>query len=75
MANQVFVKDFHVEQELKNNGKHLGDIQISKTGVTWCEGRSSKNVTKFSFDELNWIAFYKKEVLSAVKAARKKDGL
>jgi hypothetical protein len=85
MANQVFVKDFHVEQELKNkgmelgvwikDGKHLGDIQISKTGVTWCEGRSSKNVTKFSFDELNWIAFYKKEVLSAVKAARKKDGL
>lgn len=85
MANQVFIKDFHVEQELKNKGmeigvwikkgKHLGDLQVSKTGVTWCEGKSSKNVTKFSFEELNWIAYYKKDVLASIKAARKRDGL
>ena len=81
MAHQVFIKDFHVEQELKNkgmeigvwikDGKHIGDIQVSKTGLTWCEGKSSKNVTKFSFDELSTLASYKSEALKAARKAAK----
>ena len=82
MANTAWIKKFDVEQKLKNkgieiqidsDGKQLGDMVISKTGMTWCEGKTSKNVTKFTFDELNWIAWYKDEVMTAVKAARKRD--
>ena len=81
MANQVFVKDFHVEQELRTkgmelgvwikDGKHFGDLQVSKTGVTWCEGKSSKNVTKFTFDEINLLASYKSDAIKAAKKAKK----
>lgn len=42
MAHKAFVKDFHVEQELKNNGieigvwegdKQFGDVYVAKTGI------------------------------------------
>ena len=83
MANKVWIKKFDVEQIIKTKGieiqinsndGQIGDLQIKKTGLVWCEGRKSKNVTKFSYDELDWIAYYKADVMKAVKAAKKRDG-
>ena len=79
MAKSAWIKKFEIRQEIKtkgieiqvdNDGKQMGDLIVTKTGITWCEGKSSKNVTKFSFDELDLLACYKKE---ALKAARKAD--
>lgn len=81
MAHKAFVKDFHVEQELKNNGieigvwegdKQFGDVYVAKTGITWCNGKTHReNGTRFSFDELSLIASYKAEALKAAKKAAK----
>jgi len=49
----VSIKKFNVEMEVKNKGiefeirtpndeQHLGDMILSKTGLTWCEGKKAK---------------------------------
>ena len=83
MAHRAWVKDFHVEQELKNNGieigvwedgKQFGDIYVAKTGVIWCEGKTHRqNGVRFSFKELNLLAEYRSEALKAARAAAKAD--
>ncbi|MEE9433932.1 MAG: hypothetical protein V3V15_06805 [Sphingorhabdus sp.] len=82
MANKAWVKDFHVEQELKNNGieigiweggKQFGDVYVAKTGVTWCEGKTHReNGVRFTFNELNLLAKHKAVVLKAARKADKK---
>ncbi|HEX2986137.1 MAG TPA: hypothetical protein VHO71_04905 [Caproiciproducens sp.] len=60
----VSIKRFDVEMLLKTNGmeldikqpnggEHIGDVVISKTGVTWCRGRTTPahGISK-SWDEL-----------------------
>jgi len=48
---KVSIKDFAVTMEIKNkgveldvysnNGDHLGDLVVTKTGLTWCKGRTT----------------------------------
>jgi hypothetical protein len=81
MAKSAFVKDFSVEQELKNNGieigiwdgdKQFGDIYVAKTGVVWCDGKTHrKNGTRLSFDELSLLCRNLDAALEAAKAAEK----
>ena len=81
MAHTASVKNFHVDQELKNNGieigvweddKQFGDIYVAKTGVVWCDGKTHReNGTKFSFKELSLLAAYKEDAIKAAKKAKK----
>ena len=60
---KVTVKSFDVEMEVKNNGiefevrtpdgaTQLGDVVLTKTGLTWCKGRTDrKNGIKISWRE------------------------
>ncbi|MGB8411445.1 MAG: hypothetical protein WCE23_01340 [Candidatus Binatus sp.] len=46
----VSIKDFYVDMNVKNNGVefdvsddgHIGDLFVTKTGIIWCEGKTSK---------------------------------
>ena len=47
----VKIKDFSVEMPIKNNGVefdvsdnegHIGDLYVTKAGLTWCEGKTSR---------------------------------
>lgn len=62
---KVSIKDLSVDMEVKNKGvefdvydtddKHLGDLIVTKTGLTWCPGRTKKaNGVKVS-----WADFIK----------------
>jgi hypothetical protein len=59
---KVRIKDFSVDMEIKNNGvefavanndgSHRGDLYVSKTGLTWCQGKTPRaNGTKLTWDE------------------------
>lgn len=49
---KVGIKDLKVEMEIKNSGieievcdndgKHVGDLYISKTGLIWCQGKTQR---------------------------------
>jgi hypothetical protein len=53
---KVWVKGFDVEMQLKNkgielhvcdtNGKHIGDLVITKTSLIWCRGKTSRKYGK-----------------------------
>lgn len=58
---KVSIKDFAVSMEIKNKGveldvysnagKHLGDLVVTKTGLTWCKGKTTvANGKKISWD-------------------------
>lgn len=58
----VSIKKFDVDMEIKNNGielevhdnnnNHLGDLVITKTGLTWCKGRTTvKNGVNISWED------------------------
>jgi hypothetical protein len=63
-AKKVKIKDFGIDLEVKNkgmtldvweDGRHLGDIRITKTGLTWCNGKSHMG-PKVSWDEfIEWM--------------------
>lgn len=47
-AKELVIKEFGLDLQVKNkgmtldvyeSGKHLGDIKITKTGLTWCNGK------------------------------------
>ena len=50
MAVAVWIKDFSVNMDIKNNGiefdvsnnGHIGDLIVTKTGIIWCEGRTQR---------------------------------
>lgn len=60
---KVWVKNFDVEMELKNNGvefevyspdgsTHRGDLVLTKSTVIWCEGRTKReNGKRLSWDK------------------------
>jgi hypothetical protein len=60
---KVTIKDFDVEMSVKNNGvefdvadnngEHLGDVILTKTGVIWCKGKTSRAKGK----KLSWEQF------------------
>lgn len=60
---KVGIKSFDVNMEVKNKGvefdvygnddKFRGDLIVTKTGVTWCKGKTArKNGKKVSWDDL-----------------------
>lgn len=62
------------EIKVHDGAKQLGDLYVKKSEVEWCEGGTQEgNGVKISYADLNWIAFYKDEVMATVKAARKRD--
>ena len=62
---KVAIKDFAVNMEVKyrgiefevkdNAGKHLGDLVVTQTGLTWCNGRT----TQKKGHKLSWTDFIK----------------
>ena len=59
---KVWIKDLQVEMEVKTNGvefevkdndeKHRGDVYVTKTGITWCSGRTAReNGKRIPWDE------------------------
>ena len=50
---KVEIKKFDVKMEVKTNGieldisgskgKHIGDLFVTKRGVVWCKGKTSRN--------------------------------
>ena len=63
MARKVFIKDLQVEMEIKNagiefsvsrnDGSHKGDLYVTKTGLTWCPGKTAKENGK----KIDWHDF------------------
>jgi hypothetical protein len=63
MARRVFVKDLQADMEIKtagvefgvshNDGSHKGDLYVTKVGLTWCPGKTSKANGK----RMNWHDF------------------
>lgn len=64
---KVNIKDFAINMEVKNNGiefevrnnagKQLGDCFVTKTGLTWCAGKTDKkNGVAVTWDEfIEWM--------------------
>jgi len=64
---KVSIKEFSVSMEIKNKGieldvydnqdSHLGDLVITKSGLTWCKGRIRKeNGIQVSWqDFIDWM--------------------
>lgn len=61
---KVWIKNFDVEMEVKNNGvefevytadgtTHLGDLVLTRAAVIWCEGRTKRENGK----RLSWDRF------------------
>lgn len=60
---KVSIKDFTVAMEIKNKGielgvddnegNHLGDLVITKTGLTWCKGKTKPG----NGIKINWKDF------------------
>jgi hypothetical protein len=59
----VSIKSFDVEMKVKNkgieldiydnDGAHLGDLVVTKTGLTWCKGKIKRqNGKKLSWEKL-----------------------
>jgi hypothetical protein len=60
---KVSIKDLSVSMEVKNKGieldvydnqdSHLGDLIVTKSGLTWCKGRTRKE----NGDHASWSDF------------------
>lgn len=82
VSMRVKVKQFAVDMEVKTNGIELevrepddsaqiGDCYVTKTGLTWCKGKTTKaNGIKVSWNELAEILASSKAKTEALKAAR-----
>jgi len=65
MARKVVIKDLQVEMEIKNagielgvshdDGSHKGDLYVTKTGLTWCPGKT----TRVNGKQIDWHDFTK----------------
>jgi hypothetical protein len=63
MARRVFIKGFNVDMEIKNagiefnvthsDGSHKGDLYVTKTGLTWCPGKT----TRANGKQIDWHDF------------------
>lgn len=64
---KVVIKDFSVEMEIKNkgiefqindnNGEFKGDLYITRTGLTWCKGKTKReNGVPVDWDQfIEWM--------------------
>lgn len=60
---KVSIKDFAISLEVKNNGvefkihdnggRHKGDCYVTKTGLIWCEGKTTRQNGK----RISWEKF------------------
>ncbi len=59
---KVSIKNLHVEMDVKNKGvefdiynskgEFLGDVIVTKSGITWCKGKvTQKNGIKVSWED------------------------
>jgi hypothetical protein len=63
-AKKVSIKKLSVDMDVKNNGveldvydgdTHLGDLYVTKTGLVWCKGKT----TKAKGVKIRWKVFRK----------------
>ena len=64
---KVWIKKFDVEMEVKNNGieldvrkpngRRLGDLVVTKTGLIWCKGKTTpaKGVRRTWANFIKWM--------------------
>ena len=60
-AKKVSIKNLAVDMDIKNKGveldvydgdTHLGDLYVTKTGLVWCKGKTTKaRGVKISWEE------------------------
>lgn len=60
---KVYIKKLAVDMEIKNKGvelevrdtqdQHLGDLYVTRTGLTWCRGRTTRRNGK----KMPWSKF------------------
>lgn len=66
MSVQVKIKKFELDLEVKNNGmeleikepggkKRLGDLTVTKTGLTWNKGKAPKGKKVKWEDFIKWM--------------------
>jgi hypothetical protein len=79
---KVKVKNFAVEMEIKTTGMELevrrpndseqvGDCYVTKTGLTWCKGKTTKpKGVKISWDELGQLLASNKTKEAGIRAAK-----
>lgn len=79
---RVKVKQFAVDMEVKTTGiefevrepddsAQVGDCYVTKTGITWCKGKTTKaNGIRVSWKELAELLASGKTKAAALKAAR-----
>jgi hypothetical protein len=82
VAVKVKVKQFAVDMEVKTSGIELevrkpddsaqvGDCYVTKTGLTWCKGKTTKTRgVPITWSELGEILASKQSKDEALKAAR-----
>lgn len=82
MANKVRIKALTVEMDVKTNGvefevrnaantSQVGDCYVTKVGLVWCKGRTTKpNGVKISWDELATLLQSQATKQAALKAAK-----
>lgn len=64
-AMKVKIKHFGIDMEVKNKGvvldvydtkgKHLGDIQVTKTGLVWCNGKKATGPKATWTEFIDWM--------------------
>ncbi len=61
MATKVTIKDLGIPLDVKTNGLefevsdggHVGDLYVTKTGIIWCEGKTTRaNGRKIRWNEV-----------------------
>ena len=79
---KVLIKSFDINMEVKSKGiefevrkadgtSQLGDCYLTKTGLTWCEGQTTKaNGVKISWNDLRHVLASLDAKKAAVTAAR-----
>lgn len=58
---KVSIKDFNVNVDMGSNGiefdvsdgGHIGDLYVTKTGIVWCAGKTTKKRTDELFSGVN----------------------
>lgn len=79
---KVSIKQFNVEMDVKTNGiefevrpsgggNQIGDCYVTKTGLTWCIGKTTKpNGVDIAWKDLATVLSSKEAKKAALKAAK-----
>lgn len=80
---KIKIKDFTIEMDVKKNGiefevrspdgeTHKGDCYLTMAGLTWCQGRTSKdNGLRIGWNDFIAVMSSKASLEAAIKAAKK----